>query len=79
MSETDNTAFITELNRLYEIVGRVTIHQYNTPKSEWRSEGLNTHLDRATKIQKHLLAEGYEYDWYKGWTKEMVTTPLTSL
>lgn len=67
-----------ELDKIYTIIGRVTVYRFSTPPSELGlADTLRTHLHRATQIEAILIDEGYRFDWYKGWTLDMVTTPLT--
>ena len=72
-------SIIDELDTVYKHIGRITYYNQFVPPNAWDCNTqalLASNVKRGTELTKYLTDAGYEYDWYKGWTKEMVTTPL---
>jgi hypothetical protein len=65
---------IDELDKLYTQVGRIAYWKFHNAPVKWGRDDFEL-MRRMKELTKYLEGKGYEYDWFKGWTKEMVTTP----
>ena len=74
----DDQDIIDELEELYKHVGRTAIYNHATApvnRDCTVQASLSSQIRRCVELEKYLTDAGYEYDWFKGWTKDMVTTP----
>lgn len=78
LTESEAQEIIEEIDLMYNRIGRITYYNQSVPQRTWdvtTQASLASHMKRCDELTKMISDAGYEYDWFKGWTREMVTTP----